>query len=209
MLIVGRKCHTNNILKITTENSGLKTVIVAYYTPEYAGEAKEFLSLLSAFNCSVFCVAVPNQGGWDANTHYKPTFIKQCLELFKKPIVYLDVDSRVLEDPTLFDNIEEDCAFYFLNKVHQQRELVSATMYFKYNDRVLNMVDKWIDACKVVTDTKWEQTKLQELVDLVSVYELPVEYCGIFDNRVVQGKRLVIRQEQASRRLKQKEKKHG
>ena len=71
-----------------------KFIAVAYYTPNYKDEVKGLVESAILCGVPIYVEAVEEKGNWDENTHYKPTFIKECLERFNCPILYVDADAR-------------------------------------------------------------------------------------------------------------------
>jgi hypothetical protein len=158
---------------------------------------------LQRFHLGHDVVGIPHQGSWQANTHFKPYFIKQMLSRhFPRPLLYLDADARVQQHPSLFENAAFDLGlFYWKNK-----ELISSTLYFANNAKTNEVVERWIACCfenPSIWDQKILQYVIQESKDLeLKIEMLPPSYCQIFDLMKEEGE-AVIEQFQASRRFKQ------
>ena len=172
-------------------------IFIAYYTTAspYSNVAAKYLvpSLLK-LDLSAFVKAVPNRGNWVRNTLYKPRFILNAMQHFKdeEAVVYLDVDAEVVRYPSLFWEIppEYDIAVHYLDwdlqwkgKPGKKRELLSGTMMFRYNDKVLQLLKDYIIACES-GKFSFEQVALQELLDtkykdIIKVFKLPPEYCTV------------------------------
>jgi len=132
---------------------------------------------------------VYNLGSWQANTSYKPTFIKQMMEKHRdKNIVFVDVDAEVLEYPKLFEEIpEKHClACHILDKekwyqkdFRGEKEVLSGTLFIRNNSEARQLVDEWIKRCS--STVIWEQKVLQQILqeNNVEVFELPIDYCYI------------------------------
>jgi Nucleotide-diphospho-sugar transferase len=181
-------------------------IIVAYYTENtgYEEEVKNLRASLEKFYLPMDIVGIPSQGDWQANTQYKPYFIKQMLlRHYPKNIVYLDADARVQQMPTLFESISSDVGVFYLD----DQELVSSTLYFANNAKAFEVIERWIAHCfehPEVWDQKILQYVLQESTDLkLHIKYLPPNYCQIFDLMKDYGAP-IIEQCQASRRLKNK-----
>jgi hypothetical protein len=183
-------------------------IVVAFYTENtgYQEEIKNLEASLKKHNIPMDLVAIPSQASWQANTHYKPYFIKQMMyRHFPKDILYLDADAVVQQYPVLFDHFKGDVGVFFLERENQDEELVSSTLYFANNQRSLELVERWI-ACCIEYHTVWDQKVLQHIVyesgDLnINIVRLPPTYCQIFDLMKDAGQP-VIEQFQASRRLR-------
>ena len=178
-------------------------ITIAYYTPRYKDEA--FGLSCSCFEKGVlnYIKEVAELGNWDANTHYKPTFIKECLQKFQTDLLYVDADARFDKYPELIHTIESDVAYYRGDVWgHGNVETLSGTLYFKYNGRVLALLDRWIAMCES-SPNAFDQALFAEALSCsnTSIQILPVEYCAIFDAPAIKQEDVVIRHLQASRRL--------
>jgi hypothetical protein len=183
----------------------MKYQLVSYYTINtgYADEAAKLGASAYDLKLPIYIRPIDNLGSWQKNTHYKPIFLKECLDKFKMPIVYVDSDAIIRQCPVLFDVIDADIAVHY----RENRELLSGTMYLNYNENVLRLLNAWIAACEKYPD-KWEQRILEQLLNLtgewlgiLNIYHLPASYCQIFDIMKNEGEP-VIEHFQASRRYK-------
>lgn len=180
------------------------TIIVGYFTENtgYEEEIKHLSESLDRFNLPRDIVGIPSQRSWQANTQYKPYFIKQMLlRHFPKAILYLDADARLRQYPHLFDEIDCDLAVFY----RDNHELISSTLYFSNNAKTFEVIERWITCC-LENPTIWDQKLLQfileESQDLhLNIYHLPPTYCKIFD-LMASVENPVIEQFQASRRFK-------
>jgi len=175
--------------------------IVSYYTDNYEPEAKKLIASLQKFNLDHNVVRVDNFGSWGANTHFKPKFILEQLQ-GNDSVVWTDADSIIKQNPVLFDTLDCDIAFHRF----KGEELLSGTVYFKNNERVIKLLNTWIE---VNSDNSkvWDQKNLDTAVSLnpeLVVYNLPPEYCFIFDLSRLEYNNVtpVIEHFQASRKYK-------
>lgn len=173
-------------------------IIVAYYTDDYKDEAKELINSLKSFGVEYVVENVKCNGSWIRNVNYKPTFIREKIEEWNRPVVYIDVDARVKKYPTLFDDIDCDFA-YWLCKNGDYRISASGTLYFR--PEALWFIKQWEMMCNQTEmpdqETLWKLIQKAEIKTKL----LPIEYCQIFDWKE-QSKDPVIVHMQASRRLK-------
>lgn len=151
---------------------------ISYYTYKYKNEAAKLKQSLEALNLQYHVAGIEDQGSWDANTHYKPIFIKQQIQN-QSAVVWLDADCMVLQYPQLFFELDCDVAFHRF----KDKELLSGTVFFKNTARTIELLDKWIainEANLEVFDQKNLDQALKSMGD-ISILELPPEYCFIFD----------------------------
>jgi hypothetical protein len=142
------------------------------------------------------------------NTHYKATFLKQMLEMYKPlPILYVDIDATFEAYPVLFDTLECDVGVYVLDH-HARRpdtprnEMMSGTIFFGNTDKSRAIVDKWIEECGRFTGV-WDQKILQSVLEGSDFYHLPHEYCTMFDD-IIQPQHPIIVHHQISRIIRRK-----
>ena len=190
-------------------------VVIAYYTvgTGYKAEAAKLKESLKKFGIDHYIWETPNLGSWQNNTQYKARFIKGQMHFLpnerkdERPVVYVDADAMFLAYPSLFDTIEADCAFAFLDQAkyyrtsRPQKELVSSTIYLKNNEATRALITAWIAENELYPDV-WDQKNLQRVLDRqeipLRVAGLPETYFKIFDTmRAVRDP--VIEQYQKSR----------
>lgn len=189
-------------------------IVVSFYTENtpYEEEAKILIESLNQFNLDYDIQPIKTLGGWQANTIYKATFIRQMIEKHSsRPIVWMDVDAVVQRKPFFFNMLDVDAAFYFrtnggrVPRIKESCELISAAMYFEPTEKTIQLIDMWIVANRYA-GKDFEQHVLQKILPSWRksggrMGVLPQTYCKIFDSR---PDHIVIVQNQASRRFKKK-----
>jgi len=172
---------------------------VSYYT---SGPYKEVIETylkpsLDKWDLDYHIEEIPDFGSWAENTSYKSVFISKMLEKFQEDLVFLDADADIVQYPKLLFNVPKqyDMAVHFLdwnlhwrNKTSSKRELLSGTMFIRYNPKMVNLINIYISECKSNIG-KWEQRILQEILEIkkdINIYKLPVEYCAVIkhDNKL-------------------------
>ena len=173
--------------------------VCAFYTvgTKYEELVEKFQ--LSAENNGIkpYIKSYEPQGSWVLNCGLKPEFIKHCLEKFKEPILYVDIDA------TFENSIDEGvfsgdiCIFKLRDK-----EILSGTIYLDYNNDVLEFVNQWVVNQKE-NETTWDQRTLAATImnTNIEVGKLPATYIKIFDI-MKDVKNEVILHHQMSRQLK-------
>jgi hypothetical protein len=149
---------------------------------------------------------VPCTGNWRRNTHAKGPFMLRMLQEHGRPIVWTDVDSRVLAPPVLFSHLECDLAIHW----RPSGELSSGTFYLACNSRTVQFLEEWIEACRNSLDHDQVVQSVilrryrEEWPGFVQE-ELPVEYAMIFDTDAKRCRKPVIQHLQASRAVRKGE----
>lgn len=130
---------------------------------------------------------IEDRGSWVKNIYYKPEFINKMLHKHKEPIVSLDADATIEKFPELFSRLSDDIdlAAHYLDwhswyGKGDKKELLGGTLYFNYNEKVLNMVNDWMITQK--NTEQWAQAVLAKTLEVhkdIKIYELPLSYCYI------------------------------
>ena len=169
----------------------MKYVSFASKDSPYVQVVKEYLiPSLKKWNLTYDIDYMEDKGSWEANIQYKPLFIKQMLLKHKESIVSLDADATVERYPELFDKLKDyDIAYYELDwykfwknqEGNSKREVLGGTIYFNYNEKILQFIEEWIIEQK--KNGGWAQKNMQKVLerwkDKLNVYILPIEYCAI------------------------------
>lgn len=188
------------------ESNSREVMFVSYYTKDtgYEEEAKKLISSLEKFNLPYDVEAVDNFGSWQSNTSYKAMFCKKMLEKHRKPIVFVDADAIIQQDPILFGALGDyDVAMHYKDG----KELLSGTLYFNNTKLSRAVINEWIKEVKK-DESIWEQKNLAKSIEQVEnnepdfkLFNLPATYCQIFDSMKDAGEP-VVEHFQASRKLK-------
>lgn len=181
----------------------------------YAKVVEEFLiPSLKKWGLSYDIAYIENRGSWVRNIQYKSQLIKSMLLKHKCPIVSLDADAVIEKDPILFKNLQDydyachyyDWSIWYNKPKGSRKEMLGGTQYYAYNQKVLNLVDKWIEEQK--KSSIWAQKVLEKILQEnkdIKIYELPVEYCFIKTSKHPEiRKRAVIFHNQLSRKYRTK-----
>jgi hypothetical protein len=167
-------------------------LIISFATANtpYMGVISQFLiPSLKQLNLNYDIAYPPDAGHWLANTQLKPVIIKEMLLKHKQPLVYIDADATVEYYPTVFDTLQDyDIGVHYFDwykfwknqENNPKREILGGTIYFNYNEKVLEFMDEWIklttgylnDMLSLnVVLPRWEQK--------LKIFNLPIEYIAI------------------------------
>lgn len=178
---------------------------VSFYTDDevYSKHVQRLTDSLQKFNLQYDVLQVEKHGDWISMVNYKPTFCKQMLEKYKSPIVWVDADAEIVEEPVLFDVLIDvssvDLAVCYRERPKRGKELLTGTLYLAYNDKIRALLDTWENMCR---SRQVDQVCLQNALMLhtdVTVFELPFGYTKIFDATDMDDGHSMIVHHQASR----------
>ena len=190
-------------------------LVVAYFTEgtPYEAEAETLKLSLEAIGYSYLISSVPNRGSWQKNTQMKAEFIQAMLEQIPDdPLLYLDVDSVMVQPPVLLDGMDADIgAVHFCGGP----ELLSGTLFLGGTPKCREVVQRWIDLNRKHPETlpngklAWDQRTLALAIKHtpgVRFQELPQEYTWITEltQRRMPGLSPVILHTRGAKRFKRK-----
>lgn len=177
-------------------------IIVSYYTKNtpYEDIVQCLINSIVRCNIKYDIIGIDNLGSWYKNTQYKARFLLDMLSKHTENIVWIDADGVIKQYPILFQQIEGDIGVYY-----NPKELLSGTLYLANNEKVRELVQRWITGIiksdANCLDQRILQLVLDEAIDLnLDICRLPIAYCQIFDKH--KGKP-IIEHFQASRKFKQ------
>lgn len=129
----------------------MRPIIVSFYTPNYREYAEVLKTSVEKFNFEHDILQIDPRGPlWIQNIYWRADFIKAMLQKHKRDVIWIDSDAEIKNYPFLFDDFKGDFGVYFHEwpvSDHYPNgfsELLGGTMYFSYNDEVLDLVDKWV-----------------------------------------------------------------
>jgi hypothetical protein len=201
----------------------LHPLYVSFYTPLYEAHAGGLIETLSRFELEHEVLPLGDRGGWVVNTQQKAWFLG--LTMFshpRRPVVWLDADSRVRKYPELFEIWAQREALKQMGHdlgplpapdfaAHWKArpaplggtELLSGTLYFSGGKASIELVEDWRERCESHPDD-YDQLSLENVVKEhphLAVMQLPSAYTCIFDAEPSMGPP-VVEHLQASRKYR-------
>lgn len=183
-------------------------IVVAYYTADtlYEEEARLLVQSLDEHQVPYYVQRISSKGNWFDNTHYKPSFLLSMMDRFPDlNLVYVDVDARFEQYPTLFDTLSCVIGVHcfdrslWISRSSRGKEILSGTIFLKNCPLARQILERWRDRC-FKKPNEWDQ-KCLEYVLGDDYFRLPPEYCKIFDT-MARVRNPVIVHYQASRKLR-------
>lgn len=131
--------------------------IITFFTDNwrYKKHALEMRDICNKFKLNYYIAEYQNLKNYLHNTKLKPKFIQQAITECKTDVLWIDADGILSKTPDYFLNIEADFAAKIMPPSRNRRWHVG-TMYFKYNDKVLNMIDEWVAISQLHTSVSDE-----------------------------------------------------
>ena len=141
-----------------------------------------------------------DKGSWEKNCQHKAVVLREALDQFTTPIVWVDADAEFRSYPNLFRELNCDFAYYYFSHT---REHLSGTLYIANNKSMREFLDHWI--LENSKNEKWDQVNMSKILssyNKLDIFHLPIEYCKIFDNKHQECENPIIVHNQASRKAK-------
>lgn len=158
-------------------------LIISFYTPdwEYPKHAERLKKECESLHLEYRIEERSSRGGYLENTCIKPEFIRDMLHEEKRPVLWIDVDGSIYDQPTFFDGIDADFAAKRMPK-NRNRSWHVGTMWFNYNLGVLDFIDRWIELTGELSDESSLEEAHKEFKSL-KISDIPPEYFRIEERR--------------------------
>lgn len=166
----------------------MKPIYTAFYTANtiYEQEAARLRRSLVRLGLDHDIRAIESRGGWQANSGYTATHIRNVLADYPdRPVVQLDADAVVWKAPALFDQLAADG---FDLAVHYRRghELLNGTIWLAPGPRSRAVMERYESLVREAgnnchNEQRMLQQAISEMSDTFKLCELPASYCFIFD----------------------------
>jgi hypothetical protein len=139
----------------------MQTLVISFYSDVdgrtyYSDHARRLSENLKQFNIPHDIRHMPSKGSYRANCLAKPRYILERLNEYRKPLVWLDVDSIVHKELNVFDEFwdQVDIGMAFAKTPTQEDPSISfpkaSPIYVNYNEKGLEFMYKWIEASEQI-----------------------------------------------------------
>ena len=175
----------------------MSPVFVCFYTANYRDHAMNLRRSLDRFKLRHDLHFVTSKGLWQRNCQRKAPFLRTMLHRHSGPIVWIDADARMRQEPTLLQTLayhrEADVGVHTYGLSGGRQEVLSGTIYLDDTPAAHDLLDAWQDRC-VAKPAEFDQRSLQHVLEEnakadafdgtstpLRVAALPAEYCFIHD----------------------------
>jgi hypothetical protein len=159
-------------------------LVVSFYTPdwEYPTYAKNLQADCDRLNLDCYIEEKFSLENYVNNCNIKPFFIKECLEKFQRPILWMDVDATINKLPEeLLDAKEHYDLAVHLNSKFLNRFYVNS-IWFNYTPVVLKLVNSWCNKVVGFIDDGAFNESFKELYNEIRFLTLPSQQHIILTN---------------------------
>jgi hypothetical protein len=193
-------------------------LIVSYYTKDtlYQLEVQNLIASCEKWTLDHHIEPIPSLGSWEKNCCYKPFFIMEKLQQFRKPLFWVDADAVFLREPQWLDVFAKDLAVRINDTWDDGHpsKVMTGSLFVNATSGAARLLKAWGQECidslsnPHRTEEVWDQIALRNVLlcseKSAEIGKLPLHYASIADNA---GDRkesadVVISHYQASRRFK-------
>jgi hypothetical protein len=190
-------------------------LVISFYTKDtpYQLDAHHLTASCQKFGIEHHIEGINSYGSWELNCAFKPFFIAEKLQTFKRPVLWVDVDAVFVQKPKSIKVFEKDFAVYSqadLSNDHPSK-VRSGTVFINHTERGFHFLKTWAQECQTLlidparTEEFWDQIALRNvyLSQKKNLGRLPLSYIKILGHPVdVKCPNPVIIHCQASRHAK-------
>lgn len=162
-------------------------LIVSFFTADW--EYPIYANLLKK-NCKdlkldFHIVERPTTGDYIRNTSIKPFFIRECLDKFKRPILWIDCDGSLLQIPSAlaYSNVSDYDLGARVYSGPVDRAWHVGTLWFNSNEKTLQFVNDWCELSESGTDENSFDSAWTKHKKNLNVYSLSSDYFSILTRR--------------------------
>lgn len=200
-----------------------KPIFISFYTKSTIYEDalnKYLIPSLKKLKLEYHIYDIETLGDWKSNAIQKPIILQRALNDFPdRDIIWQDVDSEILQAPSLLFNIPEeyDIALHYLNwETHYGRpndkgkfELLDGTVLWRNTDKIKDFILHLIkDSTEKGIDHQKTMAEMLKVNKAFNIFPLPRTYSYLLsqpngDKPVIEIKNPTIIHHQMSRQAKQ------
>ncbi len=193
-------------------------LIVCYYTKDtfYQLDVQNLIASCEKWGLDYHVEPIASFGTWDGNCCYKPFFLLEKLEQFKRPLFWVDADAEFVQKPQWLEIFEKDIAV----RINGDREdthrskVNSGSIFVNATEGAARILKAWGQECinsfkePERKEEVWDQATLRDVifrgVPGAETGALPQGYCAIAGSPCGSGEKgeVVVLHYLASRRNK-------
>jgi len=176
----------------------MKTKIISFYSDlngdnYYSNSAFKLQKMCDLFNIDYAIEELQSKGSYMLNCLQKPLFIKNMMEKYKCPLIWMDCDTNLLEPFDAFDDISEDIGF--ASHTGDIQGIKASPIYFNNTSNFNLIIDTWIRACEEGLRTNGveldhdalKHVVLPQLKNNISVFIIEKNYNDYCNGKYIQN----------------------
>jgi hypothetical protein len=137
----------------------MQALLVSFYTFDkyYRKAAAEMLASCNRLNVDFAITSYPCSKSWVQTTRRKPRFILGMLDLYKRPLLWVDIDNKLMRVPNYLDQYSEDLVIGGIEKARvakwmpQNARIDSSVIWINNTNGARRFLESWALACEQET----------------------------------------------------------
>ena len=129
----------------------MQTLVISFYSDiedntYYSDHGKRLQSECESFGMPYIIEHKESLGTYRDNCLSKPRYILEKLEEYNRPLLWLDVDSRVHKPLDIFDTFGDDVDIAVASSNGQLSGVKASPIFFRNNDKAKSVLYTWMSA---------------------------------------------------------------
>jgi len=167
----------------------MNTLLISFYSDiedrtYYSDHAKRLISECEALEIPYDIRHKESLGSYQLNCLSKPQYILNMLEGLNRPVLWMDIDSKIHKPLDIFDQFEEDVDMVLATANGMLSGIKASPLYFGNTENAKNFIRAWIAAGKDILENDkgvFDHEPLFPLVEhfnkMINMRFVGPEYC--------------------------------
>jgi len=163
----------------------MKTMLISFYSDiedktYYSDNATRLREECKDLDIQCSIQHKESLGSYQLNCLSKPQFILDMLERFNKPLLWMDVDSRLHKTPDIFDQFDESVDMVVATANGMLSGMKASPLYFNNTDKAKEFINAWIASTKDILENNVGVFDHEPLFGLIPTFikKMNIGYVG-------------------------------
>ena len=163
----------------------MKTMLISFYSDiedktYYSDNANRLREECKDLDIQCSIQHKESLGSYQLNCLSKPQFILDMLERFNKPLLWMDVDSRLHKTPDIFDQFDESVDMVVATANGMLSGMKASPLYFNNTDKAKEFINAWIASTKDILENNVGVFDHEPLFGLIPTFikKMNIGYVG-------------------------------
>jgi len=163
----------------------MKTLLISFYSDiedktYYSDNANRLRKECKDLDMQCSIQHKESLGSYQLNCLSKPQFILDMLERFNKPLLWMDVDSRLHKTPDIFDKFDESVDMVVATANGMLSGMKASPLYFNNTDKAKEFINAWIASTKDILENNVGVFDHEPLFSLIPTFikKMNIGYVG-------------------------------
>jgi hypothetical protein len=163
----------------------MKTLLISFYSDiedktYYSDNANRLRKECQDLDMQCSIQHKESLGSYQLNCLSKPQFILDMLERFNKPLLWMDVDSRLHKTPDIFDQFDESVDMVVATANGMLSGMKASPLYFNNTDKAKEFINAWIASTKDILENNVGVFDHEPLFGLIPTFikKMNIGYVG-------------------------------